>query len=568
MCIDYCGIRRESAVESGTKEASGPSALKRLSSLGGYLLSKDTNASDLPERSLNRSLLYLKPHANTKQARDFIRKYLGSRMCKVLKDGNISGANLCESFDLQYSDISKKAMVLEPHECSLSSESMMEFEKKFKISWSTAVRKKLVQNSRDSCELLDIPPHTMNGAWMECVSSGKMVKLGRGFYCGLIDTIPNKPAVFCINGFFLAMRAEYLAASASVHYFLVEWDNAAMSWSDFRKKVIGATNPSLAHPESLRSIMNAEWEDLGLGGPLDMVRNGLHASASAFEALVERSIWLGVSLETDAHFGVHLFSSAVPATVLKEWTTNPVVRNKYVFDHMENQGSEQCLETAQELYRTSTLGMCRPCWERAVEGVGVFALHCIIAVFTNCCIVLSFLVHADVVPPSLGSVSPTIRVIKSKPHASRELSARGNTAAVGMGQPLAAARQSPERMRRLPALSPIGRPANASLLPRTKLRNAPLGSSSLDLRRQERDNHLSVPQGRYFSPEQLQQLSPPRQRPSQNNVVLSNASSPLTPQGRGVGDSRANSVTSRGSNQKKETTPSVPSSPSNQIFSI
>ena len=296
--------------------------------------------------------MYLKPHANSQRTKSFLREYLRKKELKVTLEGSLQGKDMLSGgvIDKQYGDIARRAMLLRPEELTLPSSSFVRFQKKFGMSWSDALEDELLHNAAEASELLEVSGEVLGQAWMECVSSGKMVKLGRGFYCGLIDTIPNKPAVFCINGFFLAMRAEYLAASASVHYFLVEWDNAAMSWSDFRKKVIGATNPSLAHPESLRSIMNAEWEDLGLGGPLDMVRNGLHASASAFEALVERSIWLGVSLETDAHFGVHLFSSAVPATVLKEWTTNPMVYRKYIFDRMENQGSEQCLETAIELH--------------------------------------------------------------------------------------------------------------------------------------------------------------------------------------------------------------------------
>ena len=340
-------INRESPVESGAKDVQGSSALSRLGSLGGYL-SKSTHASAGPECSLNRSLLYVKPHANKREMCDFIRQYLVNKKCKVLNEGSISSANLRESFEVQYSDLSKKAIVLEPHECPLSSESMMEFEKKFKIAWSVAVRKKLVQSSRGSCELLDIPPSTLSEAWMECVSNGKMVKLGRGFYCGLIDTIPNKPPLFCINGFFMAMRAEYLADNASVHYFLVEWDNAAMSWSDFRKNVIGGTNPSLARPESLRSLMNARWEDLGLARPLDMMRNGLHASASAFEALVERATWLQMSAESDA-LGAELIDLGLTSEGMMDWVANVSVKGKPVFDHMDDKGRRECVETAQQL---------------------------------------------------------------------------------------------------------------------------------------------------------------------------------------------------------------------------
>jgi nucleoside diphosphate kinase len=337
---------------AASRGGSDVSTLKRLSSFGQYL-SKTSKISELPNISWNRSLLYIKPHANTSKARAFVRKHLGSINCQLLGEGSLSSIDLRNSFDLQFSDISRKAVELEPYECSLSSNSMMEFEKKFKIAWSVAVKKKLVYSSRGSSELFGISPQTLNQAWMECVGNGKMVKLGRGFYCGLIDTIPNKPAVFCINGFFMAMRAEYLAATASVHYFLVEWDNAAMSWGDFRKKVVGATNPSLAHPESLRYIMSTEWQELGLDRPLDMMRNGIHASASAFEALVERSIWLKVSAASDV-FGAELFKLSLTPEVMRDWLANVSVKGKPIFDHMEDKGSRDCLDVAKQLLATDT----------------------------------------------------------------------------------------------------------------------------------------------------------------------------------------------------------------------
>jgi nucleoside diphosphate kinase len=347
--------KTDSYVLSVEKDLNRSNSLKKIGSFGDFLPFGGSDAKLGPEY-FNKTLLYLKPHADRKQARAFIMKFLKSRNCKVLDEGRVVGGDLSDCFEKQYAEISKKAMMLEPHECSLSSTSMIEFEKKFKISWSVAVRKKLVQNSRGACEVLDISPHLLYEVWMESVRSGKMVKLGRGFYCSLIDTIPDKPAVFCINGFFAAMRAEYLAASASVHYFVVEWDNAAMSWDDFRKKVVGATNPSLAHPESLRSVMSAEWEGLGLDAPLDMMRNGVHASASAFEAMVERFIWLGVPLGKDKHLGAKLVSASIPPSLLKEWSMNPLVHGKFIFDYMENQGTLQCLETAKHLHNISLSG--------------------------------------------------------------------------------------------------------------------------------------------------------------------------------------------------------------------
>ena len=329
------------------KDLKRSTSLKRFGSWGDIMSTRGSDKNSSPV-SWNRSLIYLKPHADCKQTRDFIQKYLKSRKCRVVSEGAVLGAEVSDVFDKQYTDICKKAISLQPHECSLSSTSMMKFEKKFQIAWSVAVRKKLVQNSHGSCEVLDISPIMLHEAWLDSVSNGKMVKLGRGFYCSLIDTIPDKPAVFCINGFYAAMRAEYLAAGASVHYFVVEWDNEAMSWDEFRKKVVGSTNPSLAHPDSLRSIMSADWEGLGLESPMNMMRNGVHASASAFEAMVERSIWMKITPELDDYWP-QLIDAGLTPDILRCWITNVFVMGKTVFDHMEDKGSRECIETVRHL---------------------------------------------------------------------------------------------------------------------------------------------------------------------------------------------------------------------------
>ena len=57
-------------------------------------------------------------------------------------------------------------------------------------------------------------------------------------------------------------------------------------------------------------------EDLGAEDTGD---NGVHASASPFEALAERSNWLRASISKDA-FGKALLASGIPLPLLtKEW---------------------------------------------------------------------------------------------------------------------------------------------------------------------------------------------------------------------------------------------------------
>jgi predicted ribosomally synthesized peptide with SipW-like signal peptide len=88
--------------------------------------------------------------------------------------------------------------------------------------------------------------------------------------------------------------------------------------------VLGATDPATAAPGSVRRAILDSWEALGLAQVPNVGDNGVHASASPFEALAERMNWLGATCETDA-FGAACVASGVPAATLAAWTQDPTV---------------------------------------------------------------------------------------------------------------------------------------------------------------------------------------------------------------------------------------------------
>ena len=70
-------------------------------------------------------------------------------------------------------------------------------------------------------------------------------------------------------------------------------------WEDFRGSVLGPTDPKDAPEGALRGIIAADWEKLGLKAPCNGGDNAVHASASPFEGLAERTNWLGVAIADD-----------------------------------------------------------------------------------------------------------------------------------------------------------------------------------------------------------------------------------------------------------------------------
>lgn len=90
------------------------------------------------------------------------------------------------------------------------------------------------------------------------------------------------------------MRSKYVTPGTSIHYYVVSFDPAKLSWADFRMNVLGPTDPAAAPEGALRGTFLKDWKALGLKYAPNVGDNSLHASASPFEALAEKMNWLKV----------------------------------------------------------------------------------------------------------------------------------------------------------------------------------------------------------------------------------------------------------------------------------
>ena len=190
--------------------------------------------------------------------------------------------------DQHYYAIASKATILKPAELNVPA---AKFKEKFGLEWSEALSKSLVFNAMDACKKLGVDAAQMASMWNQAKDAGQLIKFGGGFYCGLIE-IEGKPSVYVFNGFFMSMRAKYTVPGESIYYYNVEWQSSKMSWGKFRGEFLGPTDPSEAPADSLRGKILANWEALGLNAEPNVGDNGVHASASPFEALAERLNWL------------------------------------------------------------------------------------------------------------------------------------------------------------------------------------------------------------------------------------------------------------------------------------
>jgi len=294
----------------------------------------------------------VKPHAVTPSTVKLVQDQLKAAGMTITREGSLTSEEIDAKklIDQHYYAIASKATILKPHELNVLKE---KFEAQFGLSWDSALASGKVFNAMDACKELGCDAEAMNQAWGVCKKAGKLVKFGGGFYCGLIE-MPGKTPIYVFNGFFMSMRSGYTAPGLSIHYYAVEWDEKDLSWADFRGKVLGPTDPKEAPTGSLRGQILKDWRALGLQGEPNVGDNGVHASASPFEAMAERMNWLEQPCKKDSFCRAMLAKGFDEATI-KAWSVDPQVKTTCcgkkgsLFDALEDMDATACLEKAVDL---------------------------------------------------------------------------------------------------------------------------------------------------------------------------------------------------------------------------
>ena len=239
------------------------------------------------EAPTNRAFLFIKPNAATPAMEKLVEATLAAKGIKILQKGVIDGPTIDAKrlIDQHYYAIASKATLLKPRELPVPED---KFEAFFGIKFKDAIAQGTAVNALDACKKLDCTPDELRAEWRAVCKTGDMIKFGGGFYCGKIEK--GGVELFVFNPFFMAMRSKFTAPEATIRWFDVEFDVDKLSWADFRGTVLGPTDPAKAPDGSLRKAILDGWEALGLAATPDNTDNGVHASASPFEALAERCL--------------------------------------------------------------------------------------------------------------------------------------------------------------------------------------------------------------------------------------------------------------------------------------
>lgn len=303
--------------------------------------STKTNDKEL----LNSAFVFVKPQANTEATQQLVRSKLTEAGITIVSECDVSGEKIDSEklIDQHYYAIASKATLLNASEIPVPAD---KFEETFGEKWEDVLKADRACNALQACEKWKCTPEELNEVWQKA----KITKFGGGFYCGYV-TMGNS-SLYVFNAFFMTMRSKFVGKGTSIHCFSVEWSPKTLSWSDFRNKLLGPTDPAEGPEGSIRKTILDSYKELGIASQPNKGDNGVHASASPLEGLAEKTNWLKASIADDA-FGKALLNAGVKEETIKAWSIDPQINYNAdekgsIFDAVEDMDVEECFKKLLE----------------------------------------------------------------------------------------------------------------------------------------------------------------------------------------------------------------------------
>jgi len=303
-----------------------------------------------------QAFVFIKPHACVPKNdenllyKDKLVAVMNDNGISIVNQGKISAATIERKklIDSHYYAIASKATLLKPSQLNVP-EGI--FQQTFGISWKEALEKNKCFNAMDACKELNVDAE---GLEKRSRGAKKSVKFGGGFYCAEMEKPNDGGSIYVFNAFFMSMRSQFVEKGKQIKWFVVEFDDEKLKWEDFRGKVLGPTDPKKAPETSLRGILFKDWKKYGLPRKPTTGENGVHASASPFEALAEIANWLGEPVDEQA-YGKLLIQHGITKETLEMWGKDPQVNIRAdglkgsLFDQVEDMDSKQCMKVLMNI---------------------------------------------------------------------------------------------------------------------------------------------------------------------------------------------------------------------------
>lgn len=185
-----------------------------------------TSADAATAGSTNRAIVFVKPHAVSTEACAMVKGCLEAAGCEVCEERKVTAEEIGDQglIDQHYGTLAELAMKYHPRELTLTEEKRAAFEETFGMAWEDAP---LFTNG-EAQEKLGATGAELDALWRD----GTCLKLAPGTYVGRLT-----PEVFVVNGFYSAMREQYLAPGTCIQCYVIDFPEEKLSWEQFRNKV-------------------------------------------------------------------------------------------------------------------------------------------------------------------------------------------------------------------------------------------------------------------------------------------------------------------------------------------
>ena len=298
--------------------------------LKSFTMSNSSMRQLFRDELLNTAFMFIKPHANTERTREFVRETILDQINpfddehgRIVLEYDISSEQNKNGtlVDKQYKTLARYAAGVRGVVSAKAKIKPGKFKKTFGEDLEKVLEEKRIYNALEALSSCACTPGLLHELWVQAedfepASMKKVVKFGKDYYCA--NLLIHGKNVYVINGFYMAMRESYVKGRNSIHAFVIQWDASSLHWRDFREKVIGATNPTIAEEGSLRKLIYERYQEFEIEERPNTMNNAIHASASPLEALAEQCIWLEHDIQS-IDYGRLLLGRGVPQSVILDW---------------------------------------------------------------------------------------------------------------------------------------------------------------------------------------------------------------------------------------------------------
>lgn len=284
--------------------------------------------------TINQALAFIKPHVvNHEAVVTFIEERLDDAGIAVVARRNWSAAEMRASgvVDRHYAANARTGTCRDPTCLPVDEAARREFAVIFKNQWEDALASGRVVSGLTAQERLGISAEELNTHWAKYGAR----KIAGGIYVSHFA----EEKLYVLNGFYPSMREIFTAEGASILVLLLDFAPEQLPWKRFRDEIIGVTNPAAADEDSIRGYLHEHQQALGI--TVTYRENAIHASASAFEALCEKALWMPELPLTRDPLWLVLDGSGITFERLRTWREeNPLVtldgRTATLLDLLEN----------------------------------------------------------------------------------------------------------------------------------------------------------------------------------------------------------------------------------------